>query len=170
MKARIRLIEPKDVDITLQILRDAGFSSMEKSDVEYDTLVAELDGRVVGCIWCLIGRSTTGYIGYFAVQNLPEVKKSHAASLLMFDALLYLRKKGCTKIIGILMGNEQHRMANAYTRIGGVDIIGRFTVIYNGNIDKSIKGMVQYFHYLKTGKSLDLDRILLEPINKTEVT
>ena len=148
MKLKTRLIETKDHEAVIELLKDSGFSTMEVSDIENDTIVAELNGKVVGCVWCLIGRSTTGYIGYFAVRQDLEVKKAHTATVLIYQSVKYLRDQGCTKVMGIIMGNEEHNMAATYVRIGKMKICGRFTVMFGDDITKSLDNVSNYFHYI----------------------
>ncbi len=162
MKLTTRLIIPKDYSAVLSLLKESGFSTMEQSDIEHDTLVADLDGQIVGCVWCLIGKSSTCYIGYFAVRRDKLVQKVHTAPILIWEALKYVYSKGCTKLIGILTGNEEIRMSQTYTRTAGLKLCGRFTMMFNPDIKNSIKQMISYFHYLDKGTHIPVEAIQME--------
>lgn len=85
----LRLVEPEDIAPLARLLEawDVGLDSGQEADLlEQLTLVAERDGRVIGCISAIVGPSGVAY-----VDNLV-VKPTEGGPRLSFDLLSALER------------------------------------------------------------------------------
>ena len=72
----IRAFKPEDYEKVHALLAASDVEPpAEPSDLDGICLVAEDEGKVVACLWALVGTSTQAYIGYGAVH--PDYRKTH---------------------------------------------------------------------------------------------
>lgn len=72
----IRQYKSEDFFHVVQLLNKCNVEPpVEESDFNGFCIVAEDNGKIIGCLWALIGKSTQSYLDYFVVD--PEYRKTN---------------------------------------------------------------------------------------------
>jgi ribosomal protein S18 acetylase RimI-like enzyme len=89
----IRSYIPSDFQNIVQLLNKCNVEPpAEESDFAGVCIVAAENLSIVGCIWALVGKSTQGYVNYFAVDK--EFQKTHIGWTLIYTLDSVLKSLG----------------------------------------------------------------------------
>lgn len=138
---RVRQYEKEDYEKVKELVSQCDqILEEEKEELGgHGIVIEEYDGRITGFVWALVSeRSTTGFIGYFAVS--PDKRSNHTyGPLLMTKMFIDLLGAGKKKIIGCLYDEAKYAdsLCRIYNEVGmkvtsGKIVSGNTVVIFEG--------------------------------------